>query len=61
MEGIMLFHFRKQFPRLHHYWDKYLEFQQVLEVPSKTVLVVRLGYGCLVKKTGGAFLFRNTS
>ena len=35
----MLFHFRKQFPRLNHYWDKYLEFQQRMEVPARTVLL----------------------
>jgi CRP-like cAMP-binding protein len=35
----MLFHFRTQFPALNPYWDKYLEFQQRLEVPAKTVLL----------------------
>jgi len=35
----MLFHFRTQFPRLNHFWDKYLEFQQRLEVPAKTILL----------------------
>lgn len=35
----MLFHFRTQFPSLNAYWDKYLEFQQRLEVPAKTVLL----------------------
>ncbi|MDQ6480096.1 Crp/Fnr family transcriptional regulator [Dyadobacter sp. LHD-138] len=35
----MVFHFRKQFPQLNLYWDKYLPFQQRLEVPAKTVLL----------------------
>lgn len=35
----MLFHFRTQFPRLNPFWDKYLEYQQRLEVPAKTVLL----------------------
>jgi CRP-like cAMP-binding protein len=35
----MLFHFRKKFPELNSYWDKYLEFQKRLEVPAKTILL----------------------
>lgn len=35
----MFFHFRHQFPQLNAYWDKYLEFQQKLEVPAKTILL----------------------
>lgn len=35
----MLFHFRKKFPQLNPYWDKYLEFQKRLEVPAKTILL----------------------
>ena len=35
----MFLHFRKQFPQLNQYWDKYLPFQQRLEVPAKTVLL----------------------
>jgi len=35
----MLFHFRHQFPQLNAYWDKYLPYQQRLEVPAKTVLL----------------------
>jgi CRP-like cAMP-binding protein len=35
----MLFHFRTQFPALNPFLDKYLEFQQRLEVPAKTVLL----------------------
>lgn len=35
----MLFHFKDKFPRLAQYWDKYLEFQQRVEVPAKTVLL----------------------
>lgn len=35
----MLFHFRRQFPQLNAYWDKYLPFQQRLEIPAKTVLL----------------------
>jgi hypothetical protein len=35
----MLFHFRKQFPQLNPYWDKYLEFQKRMEVPAKTILL----------------------
>lgn len=35
----MLFHFRNQFPQLNPFWDKYLEYQQRLEVPAKTVLL----------------------
>lgn len=35
----MLFHFRDQFPQLNAFWDKYLEFQKRMEVPTKTVLL----------------------
>ncbi|SFP00437.1 cAMP-binding domain of CRP or a regulatory subunit of cAMP-dependent protein kinases [Chitinophaga sp. YR627] len=35
----MFFHFRNKFPRLNVYWDKYLEFQQRLDVPAKTILL----------------------
>ncbi|WP_158989862.1 Crp/Fnr family transcriptional regulator [Mucilaginibacter sp. L196] len=35
----MLFHFRDKFPLLNPYWDKYLEYQQRLELPAKTVLL----------------------
>lgn len=35
----MLLHFSAQFPALIPYWDKYLEFQQRLEVPAKTILL----------------------
>lgn len=35
----MLFHFRDQFPQLNPFLDKYLQYQQRLEVPAKTVLL----------------------
>ena len=35
----MLFHFKDRFPQLNAYWDKYLEFQQRLELPAKSVLL----------------------
>ena len=35
----MLFHFKDKFPQLTSYWDKYLEFQKRMEVPSKTILL----------------------
>jgi CRP-like cAMP-binding protein len=35
----MLFHFRNKFPQLNPFWDKYLAFQQRLEVPAKTILL----------------------
>ncbi|HTI60808.1 Crp/Fnr family transcriptional regulator [Mucilaginibacter sp.] len=35
----MLFHFRDQFSRLNPFLDKYLEFQQKLEVKTKTLLL----------------------
>ena len=35
----MLFHFKDRFPQLGHYWDKYLEFQQRMDAPGKTVLL----------------------
>lgn len=35
----MLFHFRDKFPQLNSYWDKYLEYQKRVEVPTKTILL----------------------
>ena len=35
----MFFHFRKKFPQLNAWWDKYLPFQKRLEVSAKTVLL----------------------
>jgi len=35
----MLFHFRDKFPLLNAFWDKYLEYQQRLELPAKTILL----------------------
>ncbi|WPU94280.1 Crp/Fnr family transcriptional regulator [Mucilaginibacter sabulilitoris] len=35
----MLFHFRNKFPELNSFWDKYLEYQQRMEVPAKTILL----------------------
>jgi CRP-like cAMP-binding protein len=35
----MLFHFKDKFPQLTPYWEKYMEFQQRVEVPAKTVLL----------------------
>lgn len=35
----MLFHFRTKFPQLNVYWDRYLEFQRRLDIPSKTILL----------------------
>jgi CRP-like cAMP-binding protein len=35
----MLFHFRNRFPQLNKYWDKYLEYQERLDVPAKTILL----------------------
>ena len=35
----MLFHFRDKFPLLNPFWDKYLEYQQRLKLPAKTVLL----------------------
>ncbi|NMN37394.1 Crp/Fnr family transcriptional regulator [Pedobacter sp. SG918] len=35
----MLFHFKDKFPQLNPYWDKYLEFQERIEVPAKTILL----------------------
>ena len=35
----MFLHFRKQFPQINHYWEKYLPLQQRLEVPARTVLL----------------------
>jgi len=46
----MLFHFKDKFPELTSYWDKYLEFQQRVEVPAKTVLLAE-------GKVSGQYLF----
>jgi CRP-like cAMP-binding protein len=35
----MLFHFRDKFPQLNSFWDKYLQYQQRLEIPAKTILL----------------------
>ena len=35
----MFLHFRKQFPQINQYWDKYLPLQQRLEVPARTILL----------------------
>lgn len=35
----MLFHFRDKFPQLNPFWDKYLGYQERLEVPAKTILL----------------------
>ncbi|MGY4538633.1 CRP-like cAMP-binding protein [Mucilaginibacter sp. UYNi724] len=35
----MIFHFRKKFPQLNPFWDKYLEYQTRMDVPAKTVLL----------------------
>lgn len=35
----MFFQFRNKFPQLNFFWDKYLPFQQRLEVPAKTILL----------------------
>ncbi|MCF0051797.1 Crp/Fnr family transcriptional regulator [Dyadobacter sp. LJ53] len=35
----MFLHFRKEFPELEKYWDKYLPHQRRLDVPAKTVLL----------------------
>lgn len=35
----MLFHFKDKFPLLKPFWDKYLEYQQRLEAPAKTILL----------------------
>lgn len=35
----MLFHFRDRFPQLNDVLDKYMQFQQRLELPSKTILL----------------------
>jgi CRP-like cAMP-binding protein len=35
----MIFHFSNKLPQLNAYWDRYLAFQQRLEVPAKTVLL----------------------
>jgi CRP-like cAMP-binding protein len=35
----MIFHFREKFPLLNAYWDRYLPFQQRMEIPAKTVLL----------------------
>ncbi len=31
--------FQEEIPQLNTYWDKYLEFQERLEVPAKTILL----------------------
>lgn len=35
----MFFHFRNKFPQLNAFWEKYLPFQERLEVPARTVLL----------------------
>lgn len=35
----MIFHFRDKFPQLNAYWDKYLAFQERLDIPAKTILL----------------------
>jgi len=35
----MIFHFRNKFPLLNAYWDRYLPFQQRMEIPAKTILL----------------------
>ncbi|WP_316824111.1 Crp/Fnr family transcriptional regulator [Pedobacter miscanthi] len=35
----MLFHFKDKFPQLSPYWDRYLGFQERIEVPAKTILL----------------------
>ncbi|HVY75239.1 MAG TPA: Crp/Fnr family transcriptional regulator [Puia sp.] len=35
----MLFHFRNKFPQLNVFWDRYLPFQERLDVPAKTRLL----------------------
>ena len=35
----MFFHFRNKFPQLNAYWDKYLPYQERLEIPARTVLL----------------------
>jgi CRP-like cAMP-binding protein len=35
----MLFHFHDKFPQLNSFWDKYLQYQQRLEIPAKTILL----------------------
>jgi len=35
----MLFHFRDKFPQLNIFWDKYMPFQERLEVSAKTILL----------------------
>jgi CRP-like cAMP-binding protein len=35
----MIFHFRQKFPLLNVYWDRYLPFQQRMEIPAKTILL----------------------
>ncbi|MDO6432220.1 Crp/Fnr family transcriptional regulator [Flavitalea sp. BT771] len=52
----MLFHFRNKFPQLDPYLDKYLKFQQRMEVPAKKTLLeegkvskqyIFIGKGCV--------------
>ncbi|RKR80775.1 CRP-like cAMP-binding protein [Mucilaginibacter gracilis] len=35
----MLFHFKNIFPQLNSFWDKYLAYQQRMEIPAKTILL----------------------
>jgi CRP-like cAMP-binding protein len=35
----MFFHFRKQFPQLNVYWEKYQPYLERKEVPAKTILL----------------------
>lgn len=35
----MLFHFKDKFPQLTPYLDRYLQFQERIEVPAKTILL----------------------
>jgi CRP-like cAMP-binding protein len=35
----MFFHFRDKFPQLSPFLDKYLQFQQRLDIPAKTILL----------------------
>lgn len=52
----MVLHFRTQFPQLTRYWDKYLPYQERLEIPAKTILLreghisqnyISIDQGCL--------------
>jgi len=35
----MFLHLKKKFPLLIHYWDKYIELQERVEVPAHTILL----------------------